>query len=254
VTLTETHAVAGELPQLQWIKNGSNIAGATNSSYASAGLANGDVLECRITYGVPAKCATGNTATSAAITMTVIPTATAPVISGVTASPGYVSFAGETITYTATYSGAGAAPAFQWSMNGTPIPGATANPYVTNTVTNSDIVSVTITTSLPCAWPVSSTMGTALTDVTEISEKEQSLIIYPNPGTGHFYLSGALQAPVADIEICTVTGKVVYRQQYKTTNGMLNEEIDIRATCGPGFYLLRVISGNAVGNYRVVIQ
>lgn len=69
VTFTATPTHGGMTPQYQWQKGGVNISGATNATYITTSLANGDIITCVLTSN--ATCASATTATSNAITMTV---------------------------------------------------------------------------------------------------------------------------------------------------------------------------------------
>jgi|GEM_PF-1937556 len=72
VTFTATTTNGGTTPTYQWKLNGSNIAGATNPTYTSNTLADGNSLTCVLTSSHV--CASPTTATSNAITMSVIAT------------------------------------------------------------------------------------------------------------------------------------------------------------------------------------
>ncbi|MBS1587788.1 MAG: T9SS type A sorting domain-containing protein, partial [Bacteroidetes bacterium] len=68
VTFTAMATNAGPSPAYQWLKNAVNIAGATQQSYTSNTLQNGDVIACRV-HGLNL-C---DTATSAPLVMAVWP-------------------------------------------------------------------------------------------------------------------------------------------------------------------------------------
>ena len=112
----------------QWTKGGSNISGATSSSYttpATSSADNGAVYAVNISnaYG---------TVTSSNATLTVI---TAPAIS--TQPAAQTVFTSKTATFTVTASGTGLA--YQWKKNGTDISGATNSSYTTPEATSADI-------------------------------------------------------------------------------------------------------------------
>ncbi|MCX6277796.1 MAG: hypothetical protein NT004_06845, partial [Bacteroidetes bacterium] len=71
VTFTATPTNGGTTPAYQWKKGGSDIAGATVSTYTSSTLSNGDAITCLLTSNET--CASGNPATSNTVTMTVNP-------------------------------------------------------------------------------------------------------------------------------------------------------------------------------------
>lgn len=66
VTFTATPTNGGN-PTYQWKNKGENIVGATNSTYTSNTLENGDIISCLVTSNV--NCATGSPALSNAITV-----------------------------------------------------------------------------------------------------------------------------------------------------------------------------------------
>ncbi|MCI5090928.1 choice-of-anchor Q domain-containing protein [Phaeodactylibacter sp.] len=70
VTFTATPTNGGTSPAYQWKVNGTNV-GTDQATYTSTTLADGDVVTCEMTSNDP--CADPTTATSAGITMTVIP-------------------------------------------------------------------------------------------------------------------------------------------------------------------------------------
>jgi len=66
-TATPTHG--GASPTYQWKLNGSNISGATGTTYSSNALANGDEISCVMTSNLP--CVTGSPATSNTLTISI---------------------------------------------------------------------------------------------------------------------------------------------------------------------------------------
>jgi hypothetical protein len=75
VTFTATPTNGGAAPTYQWYNGASAISGATNSSYTSTTLSNGNVITVKMASNMT--CATGSPATSPGITMTVNPLPTA---------------------------------------------------------------------------------------------------------------------------------------------------------------------------------
>jgi len=241
---------AGPSPTYQWKKNGIDIAGATGSSYTSATLANGDVISCVLTPNNIAPCTENNTVESAGITVTVTPVAPTPVIVNIVQSPSSISFAGETITYTVSYTDAGAAPAFQWYKNGILIAAATTNPYVTNSVMPGDIVTVTVKTTDPCANPDSTQSAITATNLADIG-KHSNIVLYPNPSNGIFSISGNFSHGADNaIEITNSLGIVTFRRlltQNETT-------YDLKEVLPPGIYFVRITAGSSVSTLKLMIQ
>ena len=98
-----------------------------------------------------APCATTATANSTGITMTVNTVIPAVSITSNTTS----ICAGGSVNFAATPVNGGAAPTYQWQINGVNVPGATNATFTTTTLNNNDIVTVIMNSSAPCANPVS---------------------------------------------------------------------------------------------------
>ncbi|MFH0893585.1 MAG: PKD domain-containing protein, partial [Bacteroidota bacterium] len=146
VTFTANATNGGTAPTYQWKKNGTNISSATNSTYTSTALANGDIITCVLTSSL--SCVTGSPATSNSITMTVNAGGVASV--SIAANPTGAICSGTSVTYTATPTNGGT-PTYQWKKNGTNISGATNSTYTSTTLANGDIITCVMTSSLSCA-------------------------------------------------------------------------------------------------------
>jgi len=146
VTFTATPINGGTTPAYQWKKNGVIISGATNSTYSSTTLVNGDAITCVLTSN--ASCISGSPASSNSINISV----SAGGAAGVTieANPTGTICSGTSVTFTATPVNGGT-PLYQWKKNGTIITGATNSTYISNTLANGDIITCVMTSSLTCA-------------------------------------------------------------------------------------------------------
>ncbi|EAY26646.1 FG-GAP-like repeat-containing protein [Microscilla marina] len=140
-TLTAT-AVTGAT--YQWKKDGVNIG--TNSNQLTVSAAGSYVVEVT---------ANGCTRPSSASTVTFNPitTATATITSDATNN---TICAGQNITFTATATNGGTNPTYQWRVNGNDVAGATQATFTSNSLNNSDVVTVVMTSSLPCTPAVTS--------------------------------------------------------------------------------------------------
>ena len=153
VTFTAIPINGGSTPAYQWRVNGIN-AGTNSSTFTSASLSNGDMVDVVLTSN--ATCATPITANSNIITMSVTASLTPSV--GVTASATTIC-AGTAVSFNATPINGGATPSYQWKVNGINV-GANSPTFISSTLTNGDVVTVVMTSSLACASPASATSNT----------------------------------------------------------------------------------------------
>ncbi len=143
VTFTAIPSNGGTSPTFQWKKNGTNISGATASTYTYTS-ANGDVIQCVMTSNLT--CVTGNPATSNPITMTV--NSLLPVSVSIAASANNIC-SGTSVTFTAIPTNGGTNPSYQWKKNGTVVSGATGSAY--NYIpANGDVLACVLSSSSTC--------------------------------------------------------------------------------------------------------
>ncbi len=150
VTFTATPTNGGSSPTYQWKKNGTNV-GSNSATYSSSTLADDDVITCVLTSN--ATCVSPASVTSSGITMTVNPVVT-PAIS--IAANNTEICAGTSVTFTATPTNGGSAPAYQWKKNGTNV-GTNSATYSSSTLADGDVITCVLTSNAACASPVTVT-------------------------------------------------------------------------------------------------
>lgn len=239
----------------QWRRNGANVPGATAITWSTTTIANGDSVQCIFTNtGNLSPCAMIGSFSSPKIGMTVIPHAPTPAAVSVVASPAFVSFAGETITYTASYINGGTAPQLQWYKNGVLLPGAVANPYITTDVANGDVISVLVRNTDPCALPDTAS-GRVLTGFAD-PVAPPALTIFPNPAKGYFTVQGAGAGVAGEMlmRLTDVTGKLVWSAMVTTVTGSFSYVVHLPEGHMQGLYFLCVESGGRNYYYKVVLE
>lgn len=161
VTFTATPVNGGSTPIYQWQLNGVNV-GQNTSTFSSNTLSDGDEIKVIMTSS--SSCASTNTDTSNAIKVSV-GTATAP---SVTIAASATSLcAGTEVTFTATAMNAGSTPTYQWKVNGINA-GQNVATFVTSSLSDSDEVSVVLTSSVPCVAIPTATSDTITVSVTAV--------------------------------------------------------------------------------------
>ncbi|MDD4554034.1 MAG: T9SS type A sorting domain-containing protein [Bacteroidales bacterium] len=159
VVFTATPSNGGSSPGYQWKKGGTDIPGATNSTYSYIPL-NNDVITCQMTSNLT--CATGSPALSNAIAMTVNQPAAVSVSIGASANN---VCQGTSVTFTATPVNGGSSPGYQWKKNNVNISGATNSIY-TYAPANGDAITCELTSNATC---ISNTMATSNTVVMTVN-------------------------------------------------------------------------------------
>jgi gliding motility-associated-like protein len=145
-TATPNSTNTGDI--IQWYINGNPVTGGTGLLFSSNALNNNDQITAIFTPS--SSCLVGQTATSNLILVTVNPAVTPTVsISAITTQ----ICVGDNLTFNANVNGGGSSPSLQWLINGNAVAGATSSSFSSSTLSNSDIVTVQLTSSLACASP-----------------------------------------------------------------------------------------------------
>ena len=163
VTFTATPVNGGPAPTYQWQINGADVTGETGSTFTTTTLINGDIVTVIMTSNDP--CANPVTAASNAVTITATTVTPSVTIAASTTS----ICAGGSVTFTATPVNGGAAPTYQWQINGVSVAGATNATFTSTTLNNNDIVTVIMTSNDPCANPVTAASNAVTITATTVT-------------------------------------------------------------------------------------
>ncbi len=188
VTFFSNIVGGGAAPVYTWRKNGV-ITGTNAATYTDHNLRSGDTIYAVLTSN--AACASFTTVQSNKMGMTVS-SEVKPAVS-ISASPGTTITPGQTVIFSATSANGGANPVYQWMKNNQPIAGANATSWAANNLEANDLITVMMTSSLPCASPaqVSSdelVIHSTTTGIPQQLNGNAAISLYPNPNTGHFTL------------------------------------------------------------------
>jgi hypothetical protein len=101
----------------------------------------------------------------------------------------------------------------------------------------------------------SDTFSITILEPSKIEEiKEPITRIYPNPADNVFNIEISNTGnKVLEIEIVSITGKVIYRNEYKNINTYFTEQIDLSGYT-KGIYLVKVRQANTVYVGKVVVR
>lgn len=152
VTFTAVSTGGGTSPQYHWLKNGVSTGNYT-TTYSNSTLASGDVITLIMTSNAP--CALPSpTVSSAPLTITVQPVTLTGVNINAAFSTAPTVCIGTLVTFVANTTGSGAAPTYQWRLNGA-IVGTNAPTYSTSTLAAGDSVTCVMISSATCPAPAS---------------------------------------------------------------------------------------------------
>ncbi len=143
------------------------LSGATTGS--GSGTASGQTFNAGIT--TVQYVLTGSPTVNCSFTVTV----NASVVPSISIAASATNICTATnVTFTATPANGGATPSFQWKLNGGNV-GINSTTYQNSTLANNDVVTVVMTSSIPCASPASATSNAITMTVTSIATPSVSI-------------------------------------------------------------------------------
>jgi gliding motility-associated-like protein len=147
VNFTATPDSGGPSPSYQWMVDGA-AAGSGGPTYTTSTLSSSDVVSCVMTSNAACVLNPVVVSNTVSIVVTTIP------VTAVSISASANNICEDSaVVFTATPSNGGAAPGYQWTVNGTTM-GTDSAGFSDARLNNGDVVSCTMTSSLTCASPV----------------------------------------------------------------------------------------------------
>jgi hypothetical protein len=180
--------------------------------------------------GYQYQCAFGSTCASASATLTVNPN-TIPAIS-ITASQTTIC-SGTGVTFTAVPANGGSNPSYQWKVNGFVV-GANNSVYVSNSLSNSDVISCDLTSN-GCAEP------------TKVSSNTIAMVVNTAPSLSTLPTTSTICAGANTTFIAITSGTALsYQWQAKQSNGIFTDILNNSLYSGANTSSL-TISGASIG-------
>ncbi len=248
VTFTATPVNGGTTPAYQWYVNG--VVAGTNQPTYSYAPASGDLVYVIMTSSDV--CANGSPDTSNSILMKV--SAASQVTANAVVSQNNIC-QGTQVTFTASETNGGT-PQYQWYLNGLMV--GSNQPTYSFTPVNGDMVYVTVTSSLSCivGSPASSAVTimnvSPCTGISNASEIEHAIMIYPNPAEDLLMVNfeKVNRMPVS-MKLLNAAGQVVFETSQPIVSN--NTGINVH-NLSPGSYVLQIEFDNVVVKRSVIIK
>jgi gliding motility-associated-like protein len=137
----------GPSPVYQWMVDGANV-GSGGPTYTTSALSSTDVVSCTMTSD--AACVLNPVVSSNSLSVTVTPIP----VTGVTIGASANGICQDSdVVFTATPANGGAAPVYQWVVNGVAAGSDSSAIFTDSQLNNGDVVSCTMMSSLTCASP-----------------------------------------------------------------------------------------------------
>jgi hypothetical protein len=250
-TFTAVPAFGGPSPIINWKVNGTSVGSGPLYAYNPV---QGDVVECAMASSY--LCRLADSAYSSALSMTV-DTIETPHIAVVSHAPAVI-IQGDSVAFSTIVTNVGANPAYQWRVNGHPVPGATQSVYA-GVFHDNDSIVCAVTSSGVCGDIT--TFDWAILTVHPLNVQQYgdpgNITLLPNPNNGTFTLKGRLLSGKPDemvIKITDVLGQIVYENSFTSTSGEFNKQIILDHTLPAATYLLHLYSANEEMVFHFVIN
>lgn len=255
VLFSATPYYGGSGATYTWYKNGTQAG--TGINYSDATLNNNDVVKVAMVSNYMCVTPGMETVNSSNETMTVVIPATPNVT--ITASPGNAVLIAHADTLRATVTNAGSSPAYQWSVNNNPIPGATGLTFVSSNFNDGDVVGFMVTNNSACGVETgNSTLALSVINnlgVNNVSA-EANFTVLPNPNKGMFTIKGTLASGSDEdvaVEVTNMLGQVVYKDNVAAQHGNVEHRVQL-GNVANGMYILSLKSGNASAVFHIVVE
>lgn len=250
VTYTAVTTYGGTAPTFLWQEDGISVA--TGPTYTASTPHDGDVIVCTMTSNY--SCVSTTTATSAPFVMHVL----APVANTVTVTASSTEVAaGTAVTFIAA---SPYAVAYQWFINGTPVPGATTSVFTTTTLNNGEIVTCAAISGYMCALPNVVISGGITMHVAAAGIKNMTFgdfNILPNPNKGTFLVRGETTG-TADgslaVSLINMLGQTVYKGSLAVKNNKVNEQIVLDESLANGMYLIKLTAESDYVVFHILLE
>ena len=237
-----TNIVAGgPVPAYQWYRNGIALPGATSPTYLDATLKNGDTVRATLISSAPCPSTPITWSNRVGLNLSL------PVTPTISVTPTGPVPAGVPQLFTASTTGGGLAPAYQWKKNGVNIPFATGSTYSVASLAAGDVISADLLSNDLCATTALVTSnGVQVSGTTGVGGNSGSwyTLLYPNPNTGTFTLSVQERNNAGGrrytIDVINSVGQSLYHKEAGSQTAEFKQLIALPGGIPAGSYFLRV--------------
>lgn len=175
----------------------------------------------------------------------------------ITSNPGDTLTLSTSDTFTATITNGGAAPVFQWYINGVAVAGATNATYICDTLKHHDVITCQLTSSDSCAVTDTVTSAAHTIIILDVAVQQitsvYGLIVYPNPSEGIIYVqANGLRGEAARLVLMDITGRILCSETLQ--NGLTLAKLVIPNSVPNGVYLVQITGSQGKEIARISLE